>query len=107
MMSKYYIVKKQDLSSTLPSCVQGKFFTAKFVKKDGEFRTMNCRLGVTKHLKGGKNYNATSDNITVFDLKNKGYRNIPVQRLIEITCGNMSVRNWGENTHNMIMTVAV
>ena len=69
---------------------------------------MNCRLGVKKHLKGGKDYNGfTNSNITVFDLKSKGYRNIPVQRLVEISCGNLSVRNWSEDTSSVIMTVAV
>ena len=68
---------------------------------------MNCRLGVKKHLKGGRNHNADNVNITVFDLKNKGYRNIPVQRLVEINCGNLSVRNWSEDTSSVIMAVAV
>ncbi len=107
-MTKYHIVEKDVLSEVLSSCIQGKIFTAKFVKKDGEFRTMNCRLGVKKHLKGGRDYNdATNVNITVFDLKSKGYRNIPVHRLVEISCGNLSVRNWNESTSSVIMTVAV
>ena len=106
-MRKYHIIEKDILSEVLPSCVQGKIFTAKFVKKDGEFRTINCRLGVKKHLKGGRNYNASDSNITVFDLKNKGYRNIPVQRLVELNCGNLSIRNWNESTSSVIMTVAV
>ena len=107
MMRKYHIIEKDILSEVLPSCVQGKIFTAKFVKKDGEFRTINCRLGVRKHLKGGRNYNASDSNITVFDLKNGGYRNIPVQRLVELSCGNLSIRNWNESTSSVIMTVAV
>lgn len=107
MMSKYHIIEKDILSEVLSSCIQGKIFTAKFVKKDGEFRTINCRLGVRKYLKGGRNYNASDSNITVFDLKNKGYRNIPVQRLVELSCGNLSVRNWNESTSSVIMTVAV
>jgi len=32
----------------------GKFFTIKFVKKNGELRELNGRLGVKKHLKGGE-----------------------------------------------------
>jgi hypothetical protein len=31
----------------------GKIVTVTFTKKDGSIRIMNCRLGVTKHLKGG------------------------------------------------------
>lgn len=30
----------------------GKFVTVTFVTKDGSARVMNCRLGVTKALKG-------------------------------------------------------
>ena len=104
---EYYIVRKDEMSEVLPSCVQGKFFTAKFVKKDGEFRVMNCRLGVKKHLKGGFDHNDRTKYLTVYDVQKKGYRNIPVQRLIEINCGNLSVRNWGKETQNLIMAVAV
>ena len=104
---EYYIVRKDEMSEVLPSCVQGKFFTAKFVKKDGDFRVMNCRLGVKKHLKGGFDHNDRTKYLTVYDVQKKGYRNIPVQRLIEINCGNLSVRNWGKETQGLIMAVAV
>ena len=32
---------------------KGKFITVSFIKKDGTARTLNGRIGVTKHLKGG------------------------------------------------------
>lgn len=55
----------------------GKFFTVVFVKKDGSTRSMNCRLGVKRHLRGG---NSTTEHkpelITVYDVKTEGYRNI-------------------------------
>lgn len=53
----------------------GKFFTVDFVKKDGSLRTMNCRLGVQKHLKGGTK-TLTDNYICVYDVKSEGYRSI-------------------------------
>lgn len=65
----------------------GKFFTVKFVKRStGELRTMNCRLGVTKHLKGGtKSYNDKDHKlVTVYDLKSEGYRCIALEGVTEV-----------------------
>lgn len=52
----------------------GKIFTVEFIKKDGTLRTLNGRLGVTKHLKGGTSTLNPNTYITVFDLKTKAYR---------------------------------
>ena len=104
---EYYIVRKDEMSEVLPSCVQGKFFTAKFVKKDGDFRVMNCRLGVKKHLKGGFDHNDRTKYLTVYDVKQKGYRNIPIERLIEISCGNLSINNWSYTANNVVLSVSV
>lgn len=67
----------------------GKIFTVSFIKKDGTLRKMNCRLGVTKHLKGGelafdpKEY----DLVPVFDVQKNAYRMINTDTLVEITVG--------------------
>lgn len=55
---------------------EGKIFGVTFTKKDGTTRVMLCRLGVTKHLKGGKSTLDPTKYITVFDMKNQGYRAI-------------------------------
>lgn len=62
---------KQVLRAT-----DGKFFTVTFIKKDGTLRVMNCRLGVTKHLKGGVSTLDAEKYLTVWDLHAKGYRAI-------------------------------
>ena len=65
----------------------GKFFTAKFLKRsNGAERTMNCRLNVTKHLRGGPAaYNPAEHNLlTVYDVKAQGYRCIPLESLFEV-----------------------
>ena len=65
----------------------GKFFTAKFIKRsNGQERVMNCRLGVKLHLKGGaKAYDDDEHRlVTVYDVKAQGYRCIPLESLQEI-----------------------
>lgn len=72
-------------SDQIKSIVKGKFFTATFVKKDGSVRTINGRLGVKRHLKGGSNTKAHLSNyITVYSIADKGYRSINTDTLIAI-----------------------
>jgi hypothetical protein len=63
---------------------KGKIFTVTFTKKDGTIRVMNCRLGVTKHLKGGESTLNPNEYITVYDMQNKGYRAINRQTIIDV-----------------------
>ena len=67
--------------------VGNKIFTAEFLKKDGTLRKMNCRLGVTKHLKGGElKYNPDEYNyLPVFDLQAGEYRTINLNTLKKLT----------------------
>ena len=64
---------------------KGKFITVVFYKKDNSIRTMNCRLGVTKYLKGG---NSTLDKdkfIIVYDMVKKGYRAIDKESIVSVS----------------------
>lgn len=63
----------------------GKFLTVTFRKKDGSIRIMNCRLGVTKHLKGGVSTLDPAKYITVYDIQSKGYRAISKDAILSIT----------------------
>ena len=65
---------------------ENSIFTVDFIKKDGTLRTMNCRLGVTRHLKGGElGYNAKEKNLLpVFDMVAGAYRMINVSTILEI-----------------------
>ncbi len=56
------------------------------VKKNGDLREMTCRLGVTRHLKGGElGYDAEAMNyLTVFDMQVQEYRTINVNTLKQI-----------------------
>ena len=72
----------------------GKFFTIKFVKKNGELRELNGRLGVKKHLKGGKlGYDPSTFNyIIVFDVVAKGYRTVNVDTVTELICNKNEIK---------------
>jgi len=71
---------------------QGKFFTVAFTKKDGSVRVMNCRLGVTKHLKGGTNNLNPHQYLTVYDMQAEGYRAVNLSTIISVTCGGLTLR---------------
>jgi hypothetical protein len=60
----------------------GRMFSVEFVKRStGEVRVMLCRLGVTKHLRGGEPaYDfAEKGLLSVWSVKDKGYRAVSVE----------------------------
>ena len=73
---------------------KGKFYSVKFIKKNGELRILNGRQGVhnSKHapLKGvGLAYNPKDYNlVNVFDVQIKDYRMINLNTLQELTIDN-------------------
>lgn len=73
--------------------VGSKFFTVEFLKKDGSKRKMLCKLGVKKHLKGGKlGYDADKvNNLIVFDVNKKAYRTVNLDTLKKLKCGKIEV----------------
>jgi hypothetical protein len=65
------------------------FFNVNFVKKNGEVREMNCRSGVTKHLtppseKKREKPVMPKNIVTVYDMKNAGYRHINTDTVLKI-----------------------
>jgi hypothetical protein len=66
---------------------KGKIFTATFLKKNGELRKMNCRLGVNKGVNGkGMNYNPTLKALKpVFDMQVKEWRTINLESIKELS----------------------
>ena len=61
------------------------FVTVTFVKKDGSVRKMNCRVGVSKYLKGGKSTLDANQYVTVYDMTKAAYRAINCDTIIDIT----------------------
>jgi hypothetical protein len=86
----------------------GKVFTAEFIKKNGETRKINCRLGVKKDLKGGtnpvKNY---LQYLTVYDMQKKGYRNINLGTLMLVKINKVcyTINDGTNNTTNISNSV--
>ena len=72
-------VDSKDVLDIIKSS-KGKFFSVIFIKKDGTLRTMNCRLGVKKYLKGGKLRFSPSKKglVVVFDREKREYRMINI-----------------------------
>lgn len=68
-------VHRLQLEKLLTS-MNGKFVGVDFVKADGTARSLNGRLGVRRHLKGGDNTVCGADRpyIVIYDVKSKGYR---------------------------------
>lgn len=76
----------------------GSIFNVEFIKRTtGELRSMTCRRGVTKTLKGGKKAfsDSSKDLLTVYDTKAKGYRSIPVDAIQKL-CVNGQVFSFAE-----------
>jgi hypothetical protein len=64
----------------------GRFFTVTFVKRtNNEFRTINCRRGVSKGVKGTSGRKQkTTGLVTVYDMHKKGYRRINLSGVRDI-----------------------
>ena len=79
--------------------VGGRFFGVTFIKRsDGQRRHMRCRLGVTAFLTGkGAAYSFEEKKLMcVWDLDAGGYRTIPLDGIITLKCGNITLRPNGE-----------
>ena len=81
-----------EKSQYIQDKVQGKIFSVSFIKKDGTERTMVCRLGVQKHLTGGKNVNDPSQHLTVFDMHKKAYRNVALGTIYRLRCKDVFIK---------------
>jgi hypothetical protein len=73
----------------------GKIFTVIFVKKDGSRREMNCRMGVTKGVKGTgikvSNARKRKGFIPVYDVKKNAWRSINLYTLKELKINRRTI----------------
>jgi hypothetical protein len=74
----------------------GRIVTVRFIKKDGTVRQMVCRLGVTKHLKGGQSTLNPEQYITAFDMQKQDYRAINRATILSVTAEHVSWLSLGE-----------
>lgn len=74
-----------SLLSNIIDNSSGKFFSVVFIKKDGTLRTMTARLGVTKHLAGGKCTIDRDKYIIAYDMQSEGYRSINRETIVSVS----------------------
>lgn len=69
----------------------GKFFTVKFIKKDGTLRKMTCRTGVSKGVTGkGLAFEPKEKGLrVVWAADAQNYRMINLSTVVEIKCNNI------------------
>lgn len=82
-------MNKIKMMKTLIDSTKGKFFVVQFIKKDSTVRRMVCRLGVKKGLTGTGRTWEKENLITVYDVVNKGYRNVNLETVQSIKCGKV------------------
>jgi hypothetical protein len=80
--NKIDVARSRALADQLESSTG--FVTVTFLKADGSVRKMNCRTGVTKHLKGGKSTLDASKYVTVYDMAKAAYRAVNRDTIIDI-----------------------
>ena len=75
----------KDKAKELIKQTKGQIFSGLFIKKNGQHRLINARLGVKKHLNPNarpRPYDPSKhDLINVYDMSNKGYRMINLNTL--------------------------
>ena len=89
VMVNYKPISKEDAVGKMRKA-KGKIFTIKFKKRStGEVRTMNCRTGVTKDVKGiGLKYSRKEHNLFgVFDMQKQQHRSVNLDSLISLAMG--------------------
>ena len=70
--------------ASIVAASNGRFVSVTFIKKDGTERAMLCRLGVTKHLKGGESKLNADQYLTVFDVQKEAYRAINKETILSV-----------------------
>lgn len=72
-----------DLAKVI-ECSEGRFLTVEFTKKDGSIRNLNCRLGVTKFLRGGECTLDRSKFVIVYDMQKHDYRAVNRETILSV-----------------------
>jgi len=93
MANTDYTVPAFNLCNLTALVSDGKTFTIEFIKRTtGELRTMNCRLGVKKFLRGGKMAYSPAEKqlLTVFDMQAKAHCTVPLKGIQRISVGGQT-----------------
>jgi S-adenosylmethionine:tRNA-ribosyltransferase-isomerase (queuine synthetase) len=79
-------------SKALASLIEksnGKMVTVTFVKNDGSVRVLNGRMGVKKYIKGSSLKKNSTEYITIYDVKNEGYRSVNRDTIVAVRCNGI------------------
>lgn len=79
------IVTPTEAMGRILSANNGRFFSVRFIKKDGSLRKMTCKKVVKKAINGnGAKYNALERGyLPVYDLSKKEYRTLNFNTLMQ------------------------
>ncbi len=83
----FTVISRDAICQLVLEFHENKVFTVVFTKRTtGEERVMNCRKGVTKHLKGGPAaYDPAAHQLLwVFDMQKKAYRSIAIEGITSL-----------------------
>jgi hypothetical protein len=72
-----------------------KFMTVTFVKKDGAVRTINGRLNVKKHLRGGRATVDTNKFLVLYSIADQGYRAVNKDSILSIAVDGVLIQTRG------------
>lgn len=75
---------RKSVARSMLDASEGTFVGVTFTKKDGTLRNLNGRLGVRKGTKGGQNKLDKRDYITIYDVKNEGFRAVSLASLEQV-----------------------
>lgn len=80
-----------NFRSLFEKFVGNRFFTVKFIKKNGLERVMTCRLNVNKHSNGGEQSADPGKYIVGWEPATNQYRNISIETLQWVKCRGMEI----------------
>jgi hypothetical protein len=92
VMATTKMIISRHLLDSVMNLQKGKIFTIEFTKKDGTYRKLNCRKGVTSHLQGGQSP-LRSGNYPhlriVFDMQKGEYRTVNLDTATKLQAGGI------------------
>lgn len=78
-------MKKQEAVKQQINSTKGRFFGVEFTKKNGEYRVMLCRTGVTKYLNPNAKPRKKNNEVQiVYDVHKKAYRSFRLESVKRI-----------------------
>lgn len=93
-------MNKIDIVKNIIETTDGLFFSIRFIKSNGQERTLVGRTGVTTYLiedpricKNGSSNTVSHipKYIKTYDIQNHGYRNINMEKVTYFKCGEVEI----------------